>query len=152
MKGLIYSIVHSLIFQILSVASLLQRGFKLLQCNVNEEKNSTEVSSITEYEQHDWRNSPTALKISTTTGNNLLTNIEVKCHLSHSPNQWISYTTTGSVGRRVSIWRHVDNSHVQYCMDTSLVSTEHAELSIINPIYLFPVYWLGVIVHLSTIS
>lgn len=61
MKGLIHSIVHSLIFQFLSVASLLQRGFKLLQYNVNEERSSTEVSSVTEYEQHDWRNRPTAL-------------------------------------------------------------------------------------------
>lgn len=110
MKRLIKSLVHSLIFQILSLASLLQRGFKLLQCNVNEERNSTEVSSTTEYEQHDWRNSSTSLNVPTMGRNALWDSMEVKFWV-RQPIWCIPCIPTGSVSRGVSGWRHLENGH-----------------------------------------
>lgn len=147
MKGLIYSLVHSLIFQILSLASLLQRGFKLLQCNVNEERSSTEVSSTMEQEQHGWRNSSTSLNVPTMESMHSLEciwwgRIEVKFCLTQATNPMDSLSLQ-------LVWAEESAAEGTWRMDICLIGTECETRSrTVSCMLRFPVYCLKSIVHL----
>lgn len=47
--------------------------------------------------------------------------------------QWISYTTTSSMGRRGNKLKASGDPPIQVRMDTFLISTEHAEHTIAMP-------------------